>query len=259
MTIVGGLSMGGNGDPEAHQGAIDRRQFEHFKVIERKRFTWQMTNPLVMEREERLVLPLRAHHGVILEVGSGEGANVARLVDGQCRIIGCDFSFPRLQFCRTVAPDAPLAVADAAHLPFANDAVDVVFCRDVLHHLPDVQAAVREFFRVTKPGGRVILIEASGKNPIINLQARLLWAERGELQMSPERFLRLLRAHTVHPVQLEMAEPLPIDRLACHYRFGIPQFGQWRWSRALLHAASDVIGKLVPRHRWSYVIATATK
>jgi ubiquinone/menaquinone biosynthesis C-methylase UbiE len=249
----------GNGGLVGREGVIDRRQFEHFKAIERKRFAWQMSNPLVREREERLVSPLRAYQGVILEVGSGEGANIARLADGQRRIIGCDFSLPRLQFCRTVAPDVPLAVADAAYLPFATDAVDVVFCRDVLHHLPDVEAAVREFFRVTKPGGRVIFVEASGQNPIINLQARLLWAERGELQMSPERFLRLLSDHTGRPVQMEMAEPLPIDRLACHYRFGIPRLGQWRLSRALLRATSDFAGKLVPRRRWSYVIATAVK
>lgn len=251
--------MAGSRGTVEHGGGIDRQQFEHFKAIESERFTWQMTNPAVAEREERLVQPLRAYRGVILEVGSGEGANIVRLADGQRRLIGCDFSLPRLQFCRTVAPGVPLAVADAARLPFATDAVDVVFCRDVLHHLPDVEAAVREFFRVTKPGGNVVFVEASGRNPIINLQARLLWAERGELRMSPERFLQLLRAHTGRPVQLDMAEPLPIDRLACHYRFGIPRLGQWRWSRALLRAASDFAGRLVPRRRWSYVIATATK
>lgn len=242
--------------------ALDREQFEHFKFVERARFAWQMSNPLIAAREDHLVAALRDVSHRVLEIGSGEGANLVRLTDnrgGPSRLIGSDFSLPRLQFSRRVAPTVPVVVADAAHLPFATGGFDAVFCRDVLHHLPEVETAVAEFFRVTRPGGTVTFIEANGQNPVINVQARLLRAERGELRTSPEYFTRLMRAHSTHPLSLQMAEPLPLDRLACHYRFGFAKLGEWGASRRLLGALSDGAGKLIPRRRWSYAIITATK
>src|SRR3954452_6398377 len=46
----------------------------------------------------------------------------------------------------TVAPDAE-------HLPFDDEAFDLVFGHAVLHHLPDLDQAFREFRRVLRPGG----------------------------------------------------------------------------------------------------------
>ncbi len=43
-------------------------------------------------------------------------------------------------------------------LPFPDQAFDVVFARAVLHHTSDLAAACREFFRVLKPGGRLIAV-----------------------------------------------------------------------------------------------------
>jgi SAM-dependent methyltransferase len=44
------------------------------------------------------------------------------------------------------------------HLPFADGDFDVVYARAVLHHTTDLDAACREFFRVLKPGGRLLAI-----------------------------------------------------------------------------------------------------
>ncbi len=43
-------------------------------------------------------------------------------------------------------------------LPFADEQFDVVFARAVLHHTSDLSAACREFFRVLKPGGRLLAV-----------------------------------------------------------------------------------------------------
>jgi SAM-dependent methyltransferase len=51
------------------------------------------------------------------------------------------------------------AAADAGALPFAEGAFDSTYCVAVLQHVRDVPAAVREFARVTKPGGRVLAVE----------------------------------------------------------------------------------------------------
>src|SRR5204862_217097 len=47
------------------------------------------------------------------------------------------------------------ARCDAQELPFPDDSFDLVFGHAVLHHLPDLDVAFREFRRVLKPGGRV--------------------------------------------------------------------------------------------------------
>jgi len=54
---------------------------------------------------------------------------------------------------------AGFAASDACRLPFAGDAFDATFCVAVLQHVRDLSSAVREFARVTKPGGRVLVVE----------------------------------------------------------------------------------------------------
>lgn len=46
---------------------------------------------------------------------------------------------------------------DAVRLPFRDDSFDAVLCCHVLEHIPDDQAAMREFFRVIRPGGWALL------------------------------------------------------------------------------------------------------
>ena len=47
------------------------------------------------------------------------------------------------------------AACEAAELPFGDDSFDLVFGHAVLHHLPDLDAAFREFRRVLRPGGLI--------------------------------------------------------------------------------------------------------
>ena len=90
----------------------------------------------------------------ILDVGCGTGAMSVRLKRWG-RVISADFSQTALQFSRRRGLDY-LVGADAMKLPFADNCIDTIVTMDVLEHLPDDCAAMREFFRVLKPGGRVI-------------------------------------------------------------------------------------------------------
>lgn len=51
--------------------------------------------------------------------------------------------------------ESPLAdvKADICNLPFESDAFDVILCNHVLEHIPDDTQAMKELFRVLKPGG----------------------------------------------------------------------------------------------------------
>jgi SAM-dependent methyltransferase len=51
------------------------------------------------------------------------------------------------------------AAADACHLPFGDASFDSVFCVAVLQHIRDVDGAVAEMARVTRPNGRIVAVE----------------------------------------------------------------------------------------------------
>jgi len=102
----------------------------------------------------------------ILDVGCGEGTaevRIGRLHVSQIRLFGVDVMIERVMVAQheTAAHNQRVgyACADACNLPFRDRAFDSTFCVAVLQHIGDVEAAVREFARVTAIGGRVLAVE----------------------------------------------------------------------------------------------------
>ncbi|WP_432535388.1 methyltransferase domain-containing protein [Kineococcus arenarius] len=102
----------------------------------------------------------------LLDVGCGVGTLTADLAAHLApgRVVGVDTSADVLAAAREAA-DArgvavELAVADACALPFADGEFDVVHAHQVLQHLPDPVAALREMRRVCRPGGTVAVRDA---------------------------------------------------------------------------------------------------
>jgi predicted SAM-dependent methyltransferase len=67
-------------------------------------------------------------------------------------------NLPHIEYV-SVDLEEPLAMirADITNIPFKNDSFDVIICLHVLEHIVDDQKAMRELFRVLKPGGWGIL------------------------------------------------------------------------------------------------------
>ena len=110
-----------------------------------------------------LTLPQKA---MVLDVGCGTGypsLEILRRMDDQGRIIAIDPSSPMLDEARTKA--GPLSgkriffrsESAAPKLSFADDVYDLVVCNAGLQEFEDPEMAVREFARVCKPGGRVLV------------------------------------------------------------------------------------------------------
>jgi ubiquinone/menaquinone biosynthesis C-methylase UbiE len=60
------------------------------------------------------------------------------------------------QNARSLGFDVEGRVADAERLPYPDDSFDLVIGHAVLHHIPDVELALREVLRVLRPGGRFV-------------------------------------------------------------------------------------------------------
>ena len=93
----------------------------------------------------------------ILDCGCGTGANLALFAPFGASY-GFDQSAYGLQTGRSMGRSGLLR-ASAALIPFTSDAFDLVTSFDVLYALDerDERAAVAEMFRVTRPGGRVLV------------------------------------------------------------------------------------------------------
>lgn len=102
----------------------------------------------------------------ILDIGCGVGTaevSLGQLDISQLRLYAVDLIVPRVAEAvgTTGAHNIRVgfAAADACRLPFRDDAFDSTFCVAALQHVRDLSTAVQECARVTKPGGRVLVVE----------------------------------------------------------------------------------------------------
>jgi len=110
-------------------------------------------------QRRRLALILEAAgeraEGSVLVDGCGVGMFLHQLADyAQC-IVGLDIEFERLQDAKSRAEWLVNAMGEA--LPFPDAYFDLVLSHEVLEHVQDDRAAIREIIRGLKPGGRLVL------------------------------------------------------------------------------------------------------
>jgi 2-polyprenyl-3-methyl-5-hydroxy-6-metoxy-1,4-benzoquinol methylase len=91
----------------------------------------------------------------ILDVGCGVGAFVRRLSEFSPTVYGVDIDEERVREGASQVPNLALSVGE--YLPFAEDTFDVVLLHEVLEHVTDDLATMREVRRVLAPGGRAIV------------------------------------------------------------------------------------------------------
>jgi SAM-dependent methyltransferase len=102
----------------------------------------------------RLDIPADAN---VLDIGVSSGTNLRMLVDaGYRRVTGLDSSDEAIRWCRLKGLP-PVDKGDVCALPYADDTFDLVLATDVIEHVDDHYAAVREIRRVLKPGGYALI------------------------------------------------------------------------------------------------------
>ncbi|GAA3247264.1 demethylmenaquinone methyltransferase [Nonomuraea helvata] len=105
---------------------------------------------------------------LVLDLGAGTGTSTDAFTTLGARAIASDFSLGMLRTGvrrhggNALSGDGvPFIAGDALRLPFADDSFDAVTISVALRNVHDTSQALREMLRVTKPGGRLAVLEFS--------------------------------------------------------------------------------------------------
>src|SRR5258705_1421809 len=115
-------------------------------------------NPVVaMDSRHTIKLLAPAAGELILDAGCGTGRNLKPLFLAESTAVGIDFSHRMLQVARRQGENSPVALANLqAGLPFFSNSFDAVLCALIGEHLSDLRVVFDEFYRILKPGGRLV-------------------------------------------------------------------------------------------------------
>jgi demethylmenaquinone methyltransferase / 2-methoxy-6-polyprenyl-1,4-benzoquinol methylase len=110
----------------------------------------------------------------VLDLAAGTGTSSQTFTTAGAYCIACDFSLGMLQVGarRAVSPPQPdgpgplrFVAGDALRLPVADQAFDAVTISFGLRNVADLDAALAEMLRVTRPGGRLVICEFGHLRP----------------------------------------------------------------------------------------------
>ncbi|RLU79513.1 bifunctional demethylmenaquinone methyltransferase/2-methoxy-6-polyprenyl-1,4-benzoquinol methylase UbiE [Streptomyces griseocarneus] len=97
----------------------------------------------------------------VLDLAAGTGTSCLPFAAAGAYVVPCDFSVGMLREGKKRNEWLPFTAGDAMRLPFADGVFDAVTISYGLRNVQDIDLAMREMLRVTKPGGRVVIAEFS--------------------------------------------------------------------------------------------------
>lgn len=117
-------------------------------VRKRKQYVEAVLKSYIEEHHEKLTG---------LDLGCGDGGNLLWLTPYFHELYASDYNLLRLERAAAVPGVRRVFMADVTNYPTSNNVFDVIFFNHVLEHIPDDDKALREVFRILKPGGLLIL------------------------------------------------------------------------------------------------------
>ena len=152
----------------------------------------------------------------ILDIAAGTGSSSRPLADAGADVIPADFSQGMLNAGMKRHPDLPFTLADALNLPFKVDEFDVTTISFGLRNTNDVNKALQEALRVTKPGGRLVVVEFSHPtNKVfrdIYMKYLMGWLPKvaRRLSTNPDAYIYLAKSIQAWPTQEQLAEKIAL-------------------------------------------------
>ena len=132
---------------EHHYPILYQVEESHWWYVGRRR--------IIQSLMEKISTKLTNPNPKILDVGCGTGANLKMLASfGQAE--GVDVSPQAVHFCHERGLDS-VRLGAIEHLPYEDASFEVVTALDVIEHLDDDVAGLREIRRILRPDGRVLI------------------------------------------------------------------------------------------------------
>ena len=201
-------------DPWADRGFLRDVQYRTDANLAARQSIYSYQRPHIDLQARVLDLAAPAEGETVCDVGCGNGMYLAELARRGFagRVLGLDLSTGMLAAARerldaldtldavgavgavgSEISSSPGAVAligaDATMLPLRDGSVDLTLALHMLYHVPDPSRAIRELRRVTRPGGRVVIV-LNGSDHLRELRAIVAEARGDEIWGQQER-LRL--------------------------------------------------------------------
>ncbi|MDX6209980.1 MAG: demethylmenaquinone methyltransferase / 2-methoxy-6-polyprenyl,4-benzoquinol methylase [Frankiales bacterium] len=148
---------------------------------------------------------------LVLDLAAGTGTSSAAFAERGASAVACDFSLGMLQVGRRRRPSMPFVAGDALRLPFADDSFDAVSISFGLRNVHDVDRALAELHRVTKPGGRLVVCEFSHptwapfRTVYVEYLMRALPAVARAVSSNPDAYVYLAESIRAWPDQPALA------------------------------------------------------
>jgi demethylmenaquinone methyltransferase / 2-methoxy-6-polyprenyl-1,4-benzoquinol methylase len=165
------------------RASLEKRPADVAAVFDRTARRYDLLNDLLSGGQDRVwrravAQAIDAKPGeLVLDLAAGTGTSSETFTKAGARCVACDFSLGMLQVGvgrRGQSTGGLTFVAgDALRLPFADESFDAVTISFGLRNVADVDQALAELRRVTKPGGRSLVCEFSRPpNPVVRFGFR---------------------------------------------------------------------------------------
>lgn len=156
----------------------------------------------------------------VLDVGSGYSLIRCCRTDWPFHVTCCDLDEAAMRKMAEEAPDYRWVVGDAARLPFGDAEFDAVFAGEIIEHLPRPREGLREWLRVLKPGG-VIIMSTPNKRRLMNV------LNKSEEPVNPEHISEMAYREILEMLQGEGLRVAHREGIYLEWLFNYFRRGPW--------------------------------
>jgi len=113
-------------------------------------------------RDEAIIQLKTVSGKIAADVGAGEGFMSEGLLDAELKVIAVDSSPAMIEIMKEKFADIKefqAVLTEPTMIKLADESVDYAFANMYLHHVEDPQTAIKEIFRILKPGGKAAITD----------------------------------------------------------------------------------------------------